>query len=160
METVWITRGQHVDKLGRERTKRRKAMETGFSPEQYFSEVQPRRERTKRRKAMETAQRVVTFLDLSMGRERTKRRKAMETLIPKYNGSKVEPRRERTKRRKAMETGTPCGQGADRLGVGNALNAERQWRRASALSALSASPIGRERTKRRKAMETGWRQAG
>ena len=87
------------------------------------------RERTKRRKAMETAGRTFESDYRFLGRERTKRRKAMETrgCRTKYTLSFM--RRERTKRRKAMETISADGpvSVSVRL-VGNALNAERQWR--------------------------------
>ena len=67
--------------------------------------------------------------------------------------------RERTKRRKAMETAMPPYALIYIDAVGNALNAERQWRLG-----VRQEPCGadgrRERTKRRKAMETSSRRSG
>ena len=68
--------------------------------------------------------------------------------------------RERTERRKAMET--PDGDGSPQpppAFVGNALNAERQWRRCNRGSILRVSINSRERTERRKAMETRSRKS-
>ena len=85
-------------------------------------------------------------------RERTKRRKAMETL-ERARPSPLPLGRERTKRRKAMETAVLISIFILVWPVGNALNAERQWR--PGLPSLPTQICqGRERTKRRKAMET------
>jgi len=86
------------------------------------------RERTERRKAMETWRSCWSLPEFGRRRERTERRKAMETVAWRSNFVR-DLCRERTERRKAMETGystRPHFQ-AIRL-VGNALNAERQWR--------------------------------
>jgi len=53
METHALARGCSVLSVGRERTERRKAMETRYVPLQLLSAVSCR-ERTERRKAMET----------------------------------------------------------------------------------------------------------
>ena len=163
----------------RERTKRRKAMETpplpvgalvgdrvgnALNAERQWRQASvsadrkraaPCRERTKRRKAMETRAHDARCLDCWHGRERTKRRKAMET----RGGCTAPPltatRRERTKRRKAMETDVHSRARRMRVHpVGNALNAERQWRLVAPFVGEGAQHLRRERTKRRKAMET------
>ena len=48
----------------------------------------------------------------------------------------------------------PDKNGVTNGGVGNALNAERQWRHRGAAWRLNCRGASRERTKRRKAMET------
>jgi len=53
METLWLYGGLVEVKQGRERTERRKAMETWF-PRARGCRLARRRERTERRKAMET----------------------------------------------------------------------------------------------------------
>ena len=77
-----------MNNLRRERTKRRKAMET-FPAPTVCCRSPASRERTKRRKAMETGAPRLRLRCATRGRERTKRRKAMETMSAEEHFSRA-----------------------------------------------------------------------